>query len=855
MQAPVTGRLPQPGHAPVAAPARRPVSPRGWVTACLAVLLAALATPLGPATAQEPVAQEPAAVEPAPEDPDARLAAWSAELDQADKEIGSQLVTEERLVHWRERLGAIQAGARELAVAAQAKAESVRTLLDALGAPPEDGSEPPAVAEQRRELEQRLETHTGHAKQAELLVARSQALLARLSGARRTRFTERLLSRGPLPLAPHTWADAGVALIDAFERTAHTLGGWVSGEATAGRWRDALPALGGALVVSILLAWPLRAFLLRRFGSDPRNARPGYARRLAAGAVEGLVRGLLPALAAAALYLALWGQGLLVGPMREIVQAVFLATVFFALLAGMARGALAPDNPHWRCIPLADESAVRLERVLVGFAAVFAVDLVLVEIRRTLRFAEAFGVVHDLVFGLLIGGLMLALLRRRLWLRPTTEPPAEADTAMQPYLGTKLRLLLGLVALAIPVSALAGYAMLSRYLAVRVVLTGVLVGVLLWLHGLARELLARALDPGTAAGRRVTKGLALSEAGTQQLRFWLTAGVDALLVMAGVVVLLPLWGMSWADLSTWLYNALFGIQIGNVTFSLTDILVALAVFVVVWTVTRFVQRMLEERILPQTRLDAGVRHSLKAAVGYIGVVLAALMAIAALGLDLSNLAIIAGALSVGIGFGLQAIVNNFVSGLILLVERPVKVGDWVVVGPHEGFVKRINVRATEIETFDRASVVVPNSDLVSSAVINWTHKDRVCRVIVRVPVPYGVDTARVRDILLGCAAEHPHVLALPPAYVLFRGYGDYALNFELRAYARDVDYFLTLESELYFAVDQALREAGIEVPYPQHDVHIREGGGRSLDFGEAREPEPPAHAVPGRDLPAGASDD
>jgi len=202
-------------------------------------------------------------------------------------------------------------------------------------------------------------------------------------------------------------------------------------------------------------------------------------------------------------------------------------------------------------------------------------------------------------------------------------------------------------------------------------------------------------------------------------------------------------------------------------------------------------------------------------------VVAAAFAISTLGFSFSNIAIIAGALSVGIGFGLQNIVNNFVSGVILLIERPIKVGDWVVVGQHQGYVTRISVRATEVETFERASVVIPNSELLSGSVVNWTHRDKYGRVDVRVKVAHGSDTEKVRDILLACADEHREILAWPAPLVLFREFGDSALIFDLQGYVVDVENRANVASDLNFAIDKAFRAAGVEMPFPQRDLTLR----------------------------------
>jgi small-conductance mechanosensitive channel len=220
-------------------------------------------------------------------------------------------------------------------------------------------------------------------------------------------------------------------------------------------------------------------------------------------------------------------------------------------------------------------------------------------------------------------------------------------------------------------------------------------------------------------------------------------------------------------------------------------------------------------------MDDGLKNSLSTGIGYFGFLISAALGITYAGLDLTNLALIAGALSVGIGFGLQNIVNNFVSGLVLLVERPIKIGDWIGVGSYSGFVKRISVRATELETVDRQSVVVPNAELINSAVTNWMLKDKLGRAIVSVGVSYASDECQVRDILLAVAEENPQVLSHPAPDVIFRGFGDNSLDFELRVFLKDISRVLSVSSDLRFAIRRALREAKIEIPFPQRDVHIK----------------------------------
>jgi len=225
----------------------------------------------------------------------------------------------------------------------------------------------------------------------------------------------------------------------------------------------------------------------------------------------------------------------------------------------------------------------------------------------------------------------------------------------------------------------------------------------------------------------------------------------------------------------------------------------------------------------------------------ITLIVAGMVAFSVAGFNLQNVAIIAGALSVGVGFGLQSIVNNFVSGLILLAERPIKAGDWIVVGADQGYVKRINVRSTEIETFDRSTVIVPNSDLISGVVKNWMHNDNSGRVIVDVRVPFQSDPDQVHDLLLEVAQSHPNVLAYPEAKVYLSNFGESALEFQLFCYLGNVDYMLSAKSELRFAVFRTLRENGIEIPYTRRDVHINDrAADRPAPAGAPHEADPPS---------------
>jgi len=266
-----------------------------------------------------------------------------------------------------------------------------------------------------------------------------------------------------------------------------------------------------------------------------------------------------------------------------------------------------------------------------------------------------------------------------------------------------------------------------------------------------------------------------------------------------------------------------GFQVGSLNVTPTLLISGLFSLILLLSLTRYAKKQFLPNILKHTRLDRGAKEAITSLFGYAGVAIAILVALSITGVKMQNIALIAGALSVGIGFGLQNIVNNFISGLILLFERPIRRGDWIITGETEGYVKSINIRSTQIQTFDQADVIVPNSELITAKVTNWMLRNAHGRITVKIGVGYDSDVDKVSSILIDIAHNHPMVMneknnKVSPAKVLFRDFGDSALNFELRCFIYDIDQRINVISEINYSIIKAFREENIEIPFPQRVI-------------------------------------
>jgi len=776
----------------------------GIASACGSMLLAfALLLALAVSGTQ---ALAQAAAEPNPAR--ARLDGLRNELTQIETVMAAPSATDAELQRQRSRLQPVLDQLRVLVDEQAPKVEQFRLRLEQLGAKP-DASATPESAEVAREREIRSKAF-GEADET-IKIARAALLQAEqvqteIGDKRRDLFAKTLFAAGPTILSPELWANALTGLPEDLRASGYIFGGWLSvvGEAFVGA-RGVLVALGFVGAVMLYMA---RFRYMPRFKARMGATEGSGSLRCLYVALAHLVAGAAPpALASWLIYSALNTAGLLPPRIQPVIWAAVLGLAIFAFIQALADALFAPGNPQRRLVSVMDSTA----RIVVWIASSLALVMSVGKVMEAWLQAIAAGLsVSILARGILAIVFAATLIVGLYQLRDDEE--VEDEACLGPYVpvdGASLgpiRILGWIVGLVIILAALGGYVVFATFLTQQVLWIGILACLFVLAYQLVELGITRVLTGKGRIALTLKAGVGMRAATLEKIAVVSTGMLKLILIVVTLLLALAPWGLESVDFFSLLRAAFFGFQVGGVTVSLSSIIVAGLLFAAGLTATRYFQGWLDDKFLPTTQLDRGLRNSLTTATGYLGYVAAVAIGISALGLSLERLTLVASALSVGIGFGLQSVVSNFVSGLILLWERPIRVGDQVLVGDAEGIVKKINVRSTEIETFDRSSVIVPNSNLVSGVVRNRVRTDRTGRVLISITVPRTLDPQLVRAMLSEAASSHGDVLSKPPPTVLFKKLGTTTMDFDLICVVGEVDIVGRVTSDLNYVIHKRLTD-------------------------------------------------
>lgn len=723
-------------------------------------------------------------------------AVWDQMAAKAEAEIANRRTASERLEEIRAQLAKWRSALLNSQSANSARIATLRQQVEALGPAPAGGTaEADDISRRREELANQLVRAQAPGIAAEEAYRRADGMIREIDRTLRERQADELLQLWPSPLNPANWPEAAIGLSDTLLRLWDEMASaWADPEAREELF-DNLPLILFLLAVAVALVVFVRRWI-DRF-TDRLQAGASIRGRHFWALLASLGGIILPSLGVVALSVALVSSGF----PGEIGISIVVALPFagfvifgFVWLGAQAFPRLQGDGA---VLPLPPERRAEGRFLSLLMGLVIAADLIRIAAMEPQAYSDATTSVMSFPI-LLTGGLILLRLAR------TLRRARVADGGTGVY-GLRLILILarglGIVGILGPVLAGFGYVQAAEAMIYPTMLSFALVSLLFILQRLIGDgwaLINRSDEVGREALVPVLAGFALA--------------------ILAFPVLALIWGARLSDLTEIWTRFTEGFSLGGATISPTDFIIFAVVFVIGYMLTRLFQGALRTTILPKTRMDTGGQTALVAGVGYVGIFLAALIAINAAGIDLSGLAIVAGALSVGIGFGLQQIVSNFISGIILLVERPVSEGDWIEVGGVQGKVRAISVRSTRIETFDRNDVIVPNADLITGRVTNWTRFNLSGRIIVPVTVAIGSDTRKVEKILREIAEEQPLAILKPPPVIAFMGYTATQLTFEIRVILRDVNFSLQVRSDINHRIMERLLAEGIPIVPPPAPV-------------------------------------
>nr|WP_232033868.1 DUF3772 domain-containing protein [Achromobacter insolitus] len=741
-----------------------------------------------------------AAAPPTPADTEAALATARKQIDDIRKRVADE-TDDATLVKQRGDALDIQSKADAAAEALTPQLASVTARLSELGTPPEGAKEAPDVAAQRMQLEKNSRALDAQIKLARLLSVDAGQTAEQISAQRRTQFQARLGERRDSFLSGQFWTEFREEFPRDLERLEVLRDDLATAVGQTPKWGWLL--LGAAIALTIVLRVAIGRLLLRITAT---RVPPGRLRRSFLAVAHLVLAVATPGVIALLIHMGLDWDSQLSDNTSSLLANLVATVCFGGYVSGLGYALLSTNRPSWRLPPISDAVATRL-RWLPGVLGVLVVMIWLAERLPVLLNASLTttitltGIVAVLTMATI--GAVLAISRR------LRRQAMQENDAPIPFWVSLLLTSVWTVLILSLASMLAGYVAFGSFMVKQVLWVLIILA--------SAYLLSTLIEDGfsTLLGTTHRDGGEHEAPSMRDQAAVLLSGVGRVAVgLLAVTLLLAPFGEAPMDLLQRFDQLRKGLAIGEAQIRPGAVLQALLVLGLSLLAVKMLKRWLSNRYLPTTELDPGMQLSAATLFGYAGFVLAVALSLSAAGIGLERVAWIASALSVGIGFGLQAVVQNFVSGLILLAERPVKVGDWVSLGGVEGDILRINVRATEIQMGDRSTVIVPNSEFVTKTVRNVTRSNPLGLVQIKLPLPLSTDAEQVRELILQAFADHEDVLDTPAPNVFLDGIDGGHLIFNAKGYVSSPRAAYGVRSALLFTLLKRLHDAGLEVSSP-----------------------------------------
>ena len=735
--------------------------------------------------------------------------AFNALASRAEKAVYGGETSNEALEKLRMSLSSARSAALEAQSLRTGRSKIISDQIDALGPIPEDpDSEAKDIAELRVSLAKQLAVAKAPLIVAEEAFRRANGLISEIDKTIRERSASAFLKLGVSPLSPNTWGTTISDIKKYFGQVRSEVVQSLNNPSSKVIRSNNLPGIIFFAILGLALIFPATKWVSQNM-SVANQRHDAKLKKVSYLAFSCLVF-IMPLLGICFLIRSLEMLDILGYRGEVLTQAVMAMSVAVVGSYWLAHNLFKETGLTRELLGIASKRLVGAYSVTILMGVALGLYWLINNLVQVADLSETSIAVMEFPL-ILVGSYGLITFSQRVKMYRARLISEKRITPISDRLSSLVLMLTLATGLAGPISAAIGYSNIGSKLVFATILTLAVIFALFVIFTLISFLFSEIII------KNQNKNIQESSSKGSLFNVFLAF----ILACCAIPLLALIWGARVVDIQDVWLSLKDGIVLGDTRISISDFITFVIIFSIGYTLTRLLQSALRLSVLPNTKIDTGAQNALVTGVGYVGIFFSALIAITSMGLDLSSLAIVAGALSVGIGFGLQAIVSNFLSGIILLVERPIKVGDWIQVGAYSGYVSKIAVRSTTIDTFDQANVIIPNADFISGTVTNMTHLSKRGRVKVPVGVAYDSDPVFVKEILMDIVSSNANILKSPGPSVFLLGFGPDSIDFEIRGILRDVNSITSTRSDINFEILRRFAQEGIEIPFGQRDITIK----------------------------------
>lgn len=749
----------------------------------------------------------------------------NAELDGIFSKLASGKATSEQTGGFLQTISQIQEQITQNRQQDATALENIRKKINALGEAPEEGKkEPAAIAKQRKQFLTEADNYKSQIAQADLIKTKIDDLNSLILKVRNKTLLDNIMAKQSSIFHPQEFWDSLVSFAGFVYDMAKSPLNW---------YQDLKPEkqiivknnilyVILSMLSALIAAMFLSRYIKKWFGYKNYIEFPDYYQKVRAALWMLVARGVIPAAFFGAFLL--WQKNNAIindGSFGLLLKTAAVYLLYYYFSKAIVRVTLTPHSPKWRIIEVGDEKAAALYRVLKPSIAAVCI----VSFFQTL--AAEMDYDTDIVYSLKIfaNGVkafcIIMVSKRFLYdnqdLSDDQLAALDNNDGLQDLgnLSTSSKISMGITFLMIAAFAVSlfGYIRLSEFIVNRFIVSGLVIGAFYIINKLLHVLFHQIL-----LFKFWIRTLKINRRSLVKAEFWFGLILNPLLFILAVLVLLAVWGVSVDILINNVKNFLVGFNIGGIHISITSILLGLVSFFISMAFVKLIKNSLATGNLSKIEMEDGVRNSIISIVGFIGFIISAIVAVAVMGGSFASLAIIAGAMSFGVGLGLQNMVSNLVSGMTILFERPIKIGDWVIIDGQEGIVKKINMRSTELETASKSHVIIPNAAILSKSLVNLTYSNRMGRVEVKIGVDYDSDIELVKSALLEIARKTPNVLSAPEPSVAFTALADSSLNFQLNVFTANVNNKSAIANSIREEIVKRFKELDIKIPHTKQII-------------------------------------